>query len=78
MKLIDEWVYDPNSEETLTFDIQSYSLKKALSKYNFNFHCRLGRSPKFISRQVSLLSSKEDSQRQLLRRARHSNIMTAL
>jgi hypothetical protein len=32
MKDIDEWVYDPNSEEQIKFTIHSYSLKKALAK----------------------------------------------
>lgn len=32
MKRVDEWVYDTNSGELLTFNIQSYSLKKALQK----------------------------------------------
>ena len=32
IKQIEEWVYDSNSGEKLIFQIQSYSLKKALSK----------------------------------------------
>ena len=32
MERIEEWVYDPTSNQKLTFDIASYSLKKALSK----------------------------------------------
>jgi hypothetical protein len=32
MKRVDEWVYDTNSGDILTFTIQSYSLKKALQK----------------------------------------------
>ena len=32
MRRIDEWVYDGNSNKTLTFNIASYSLKKALQK----------------------------------------------
>ena len=32
MRQIDEWVYDTNSGEKLTFMVHSYSLKKALSK----------------------------------------------
>lgn len=32
VKQIEEFVYDPNAKETLTFHIQSYALKKALGK----------------------------------------------
>lgn len=32
MKEIEDWIYDSNSGEKKTFQIQSYSLKKALSK----------------------------------------------
>ena len=32
MEEIDEWVYDPNSEEICKYTIESYSLKKALAK----------------------------------------------
>ena len=32
MKEIDEWVYDANSDEKLVYQIQSYSLKKAIAK----------------------------------------------
>lgn len=32
MKQIEDFVYDPNAKETLTFHIQSYALKKALGK----------------------------------------------
>ena len=32
MGRIEDWVYDPTSSVKLTFEIASYSLKKALSK----------------------------------------------
>ena len=32
MQEIENFVYDPNTTESLTFEIESYSLKKALSK----------------------------------------------
>ena len=32
MARIDEWVYDPSQQNKLVFNLQSYSLKKALGK----------------------------------------------
>ena len=42
MEQIDDWVYDSNSGETLTFNISSYSLKKALGKEVTKLYLKTG------------------------------------
>ena len=42
MERIEDWVYDPTSNLKLTFEIASYSLKKALSKNVTKFYMHSG------------------------------------
>jgi len=42
MARIDEWVYNPNQQLKLVFNIPSYSLKKALSKQVTKMYMKSG------------------------------------
>ncbi|CDW82058.1 oxysterol binding family protein [Stylonychia lemnae] len=53
MAQIEEWVYEANSGETLEFQIDSYCLQKALSKYVRNYQSKFRELTKqYISRGV--------------------------
>ena len=47
MARIDEWVYDPSQQNKLVFNLQSYSLKKALGKQVTKNYMKSGISTEF-------------------------------
>ena len=74
MKQIDEWVYDTNSEERLVFQVQSYSLKKALAKEVTNVYKGTGVFTDFnrSSSETLVKKTKTFKQRNFMRGVAHS------
>lgn len=69
MKEIEMWVYDSNSGETLTYKIDSYSLKKSLAKEVSRQYMGTGVFTEFTrqSTEVIVKKSKAFKQRNFMR-----------
>ena len=65
VKQIEEFVYDPNAKETLTFHIQSYALKKALGKEVTILYMNTGLFTEFTRQSTEVVIRKTNNFQQI-------------
>lgn len=65
MEEIENFVYDPNTTENHTFDIESYSLRKALSKRVTDVYMGTGVFAEFNRQSPEMLIKKARSFKQV-------------